>query len=71
MKIYVLVRNDEAGYDEYDSKVFVAKNEKRAREIANRHVGDEGEMWTDTRLVACEIVDISVEREVVGSFNAG
>ena len=71
MKIYVLLRKDEVGWDEYDSKVIVAKNEKRAREIANQHVGDEGEMWTDPNLVMCEVVDTTTEREVVGSFNAG
>lgn len=70
MKIYLLERK-ECGWDEYDAKVVIAKNEQRAREIANENVGDEGKLWTDTSQVTCKIVEVKVEGEVLGSFRAG
>ncbi len=70
MKIWILKRDDH-GYDEYDGKVIVAKNAKRAREIANENTGDEGRIWTDAALVSCEEIKATEEGEVLGSFNAG
>lgn len=70
MKIFLLERK-ECGWDEYDAKVIVAKNEQRAREIANQNVGDEGQVWTDESQVTCKIVEVKSEGEVLGSFRAG
>lgn len=70
MKIYLLERND-CGYDEYRAKVIVAKNESRARELANEQVGDEGRIWADESQVTCTIVDAKKEMIVLADFNAG
>lgn len=70
MKIYLLERK-ECGYDEYGAKVIVAKNEARAREMANEQVGDEGKIWTDETQVTCTIVDLKKEMVVSAEFHAG
>ena len=72
MKIYLLKRIDGPDYDEYDEKVIRAKSEKQAREIANKNVGDEGQIWADKNLVVAEIVTAAGEPGVISdSFNAG
>ena len=71
MKLFLLIYDDYS-WDEYDRKLIRAKNEDHAREIANTNTGDEGRIWTDKKLVQCEIVTVSGEScEVIGSFNAG
>jgi hypothetical protein len=71
MKIFILNRTDSCGYDEYDSKVVVAKTAYRARKLANEHVGDEGQLWTDTKIVKCEQIKTGFEHVILESFNAG
>ena len=72
MKIYLLYRKDIVGSDEYDSKVVVADNEQRARELANEDVGDEGyDIWNNPDIVVCEEVDDTIEGVVIASFIAG
>jgi len=70
VKIYLLERK-ECGYDEYGLKVVIAKNEARAREMANEQVGDEGQIWTDASQVTCTIVDTKKEMVVAAEFHAG
>lgn len=70
MKIYLLSRDD-YGYDEYSSKVVIAKNEERARELANDNTGDEGRIWTNSDLVFCNLVGTKTEGVLLGAFNAG
>lgn len=69
MKIYLLERK-ECSYDEYGLKVIVAKNEARARELANEQVGDEGRIWTDASQVTCTKVDTKKEMVVAAEFHA-
>lgn len=71
MKIWILRRKDQIGYDEYDGKVVVAEDEWRARDIANRRVGDEGRIWDDPTIVICDEVDNDIEGIVLASFCAG
>lgn len=71
MKIFLLERIGAVGWDEYTGKVIVAKDEARAREIANQDTGDEGTIWNDPQKVSCVVVDKTVEGIVLESFNAG
>lgn len=71
MNIYILTRLNGIGYDEYDAKVVVAKNEQNARKIANESNGCEGKIWNNKEVVSCQIVDDTKEGEVLGSYNAG
>lgn len=71
MKIYLLNRTDDIGYDEYDSKIVVAETARRARKLANEHVGNEGTVWQNTEIVTCRQVSTTEEGEVLASFNAG
>lgn len=70
MEIYLLERDD-WGYDEFDAKVIVAKDELEAREIANMNVGDEGRIWTDPTKVRCKKINTIEAGEVSTSFHAG
>ncbi len=71
MKVYILRMIGIVGYDEYDAKMVVAKNEIRARELANMAYGGEGKIWQDEKMVICNKVDKQVEGVVLASFNAG
>ena len=72
MKIFLLERTDGYGYDEYDAKIIRAKDEGKARELANNCTGDEGNIWTDEKEVACKQITVAGEEGVVlASFNAG
>lgn len=70
MPLYLISRNDEVGYDEYDSFVVRAKNRKEALEIiAAKH--NFGGCWRDHD-VKFEIIKETGKSEVIlGSFNAG
>lgn len=65
--IYFLKVNSKftGGYDSFSSKVVRAKNEIRAREIANQIVGDEGSIWKDVNKVSCEWLDCKDKEEVI------
>jgi hypothetical protein len=69
MKIYLVYRTDEIGYDEYDSHVVIAKSSKRAKELCP---------WADSNLTKKEIkVKVKEikkgkkERILLSSYNAG
>lgn len=70
MKLWHLFRTDDIGYDEYEEKIISAKTEKRAREIANEQVGDEGKIW-DGETVKCELVKATEEGVYMSSFRSG
>lgn len=53
LKLYLLVRVDEADYDENESLVVRAYNRKSAREIANVVSASEGKIWGNSRLTQC------------------
>ncbi len=72
MKLYLLERINETDWDEYAAKLIRAKNESGARELANKHTGDEGKIWNDSSLASCKVVSSSgVEEEIISDFNAG
>lgn len=71
MKIFLLKQIEGADWDEYNGKVIVAKDEARAREIANADVGDEGKIWDNPQKVSCVVVDKTVEGVVLDDFKAG
>lgn len=70
--IYLLTRTGRFNYDEYDSRVVRAKDESEAREIANRHVAGEGQIWNDYELVSCtQVSDSGVSDVILNSYIAG
>jgi len=71
MKIFLLKRKKLVGYDEFGAMLIVAKNEVRAREIANKHAADEGRIWADAARVSCKIIDGKTEGIVISDFNQG
>lgn len=72
MKIYILNREGQIGYDEYDSMIVCAKTPKEARDIARENCGDEGAVWNDPELSTCKILKPGKTSAVIlGSYNAG
>lgn len=64
MKAY-LITADECDYDEYDSCVIVAETPKRALEIA------EEQIFKAYQNLEIEELDLSEEKIIIDSFNAG
>ena len=57
MKIFLLERiENRPKFDVYNRKMVRAKTERRARELANINIGDEGKIWTDENLVSCQVI---------------
>lgn len=72
MKLWLLTRTGDIGWDEYNGKVVRAETEFQARDIANQRTGDEGKIWGHITLVKCEEIPIDgAAREILASFNAG
>lgn len=72
MKLYLLRRHDEPGYDEYDSMVIRAESEERARKIANICCMYEGRIWDNPELVDCvELKASGEEGIIITNFVAG
>ena len=80
MNIYKLTRNDKWGYDDYDSLIVIAENEKDAINIDPR--GDQmnwnncRSCWVDSPiLINVELIGVAKPFSTVGcvlaSFNAG
>ena len=67
MKIYLVTRTDDYGYDEYDSAVVIEKTPKKAMEFCEQYF-NKGEM-------ICELIGTATSKqkagEVLASFNAG
>lgn len=60
MKLWLLMRLDEIGYDETSAVVVRAKNKSEARRMASTAARDEGpSVWMDSDLTSCE--EISME----------
>ena len=82
MNIYLIVRDDEGGYDSYDSAVVCAENEEEARKI---HPGGGGQdtqetaemfdTWCNLTEVSVKYIgeakEVSVKGIICTSFNAG
>jgi hypothetical protein len=75
MNIYHLSRVGRIDYGEFDAFVVVAPSEDEARKFANEKACDEGKIWTDNKLVTCEVVGRArsaiASGILLGSFNAG
>ena len=75
MQIWLIERDEDIGYDEWDAKVVVAETEQAARELAALDTADEGKtVWFDqSRCVATVIgtADDPSPRVILGSLNAG
>ena len=72
MKIWLLKRKGNCGYDENDAVVVNAHDEQDARNIANQHCGCEGGMWTDPLRVSCDQIGTTrLSRGLVLASNTG
>jgi hypothetical protein len=69
MNLYVLKQIDFAGHwDETIAKAILAPSERRARLLANKDTGDEGEIWENATLVSCKRIDLNVEQIILTEF---
>lgn len=72
MPIYLLRQIGGANWNEFDAKVIRADTEKNARSLANKHIGDEGKIWADPKIVSCVVLDPDGRPEVIfESFDHG
>ena len=70
MKVYLVKRNDRAGYDEYDSAVVVAESPDQALNILKAaHINDYMPTWGDWNVTTEEVSLVS--GIILESFNAG
>ncbi len=75
MKLWLITRMEEHGYDEFDAKVVSAPDESEARRIAALRTGDEGQgAWLEPgRSMVTEIGtarDSEHAQVILESFNA-
>ena len=79
MKLWILSRIDNVGYDEYDSFVVLAKDESEARKLANdydpvaSYDTRRKHRWDDSKIVTCEQISLRTRKAdvLLGSYNAG
>ena len=76
MKIYLLERKDNPGWDENVGFVIRAKSSQQARKIAAAQSGDEpSEIWLSPDTSRCTSMDslqtLHTEEVLLASFNAG
>lgn len=70
MKLFLLSRTDNVGYDEYDAFLVRAKTEEEARQLANPK--GSWSSWTTPENITCEIIsNRGVAGVIIASFNAG
>ena len=71
MKIYLVSRNDDVGYDEYDSAVVVAETPEAAiNMLKEKHGISSHYLWKGFDVSVTEIIP-SNEGVILESFNAG
>ncbi len=71
LKIFHIVRNDGAGFDEYDSAVVVAHTKEEAvNMLQSKHGTDPYGTWRNYNVTVTEVIPDS-PRIVIESFNAG
>ena len=69
---FYLLTNKRTGYDCFHQKLIRATTAHRARVLANKHTGDEGEIWEDSDKVLCEICSCKgKEGPIIEYFNNG
>lgn len=73
MNLYLLEREDDIGYDEFDSIVVAAPTEQAARAIRPRGGWVYGEAWDDAEKLTCTNIGTThlPSGIVHESFNAG
>ncbi len=72
MKLFLLKRTGDVGWDENEAMLIRAKNEQTARTMANVASADEGEIWTDNKKVDCIVVTAKGRAGIlITDFNAG
>jgi len=71
MNIYLIKRNDDVGYDEYDSAVVIAETPDQALVIAKSIYGTS--QWNGWKNwdVSVTLVDTSKAKLLLSSYNAG
>jgi len=80
MNLYLITRNDNVGYDEYDAAVIAAETEEAAKSF----IVDGNEIWGWTQNYSSDPKNIDISIELIGvatpdieagiliaSFNAG
>ena len=71
MNIYLIKRNDDVGYDEYDSAVVIAESPERALKIAKSIYGVlQWNGWKNWD-VSVALVDTNKDGLLLSSYNAG
>lgn len=69
MKLFLLVRTDYVGWDEYDEVLVRAKSEDDAREIANKKLDAS---FANGKTSTCKEVKVSGDEGIIiSSFQAG
>jgi hypothetical protein len=71
MKLWLLLRTDRPGWDEYLGYVVRAETEELARTVAARNSGDEGRSPWMTTATCKEIEAEGIPGIILDSFNAG
>jgi len=71
LNFYKVSRNDDVGWDEYDSAVIVAESPEDAIAFLKAHYEDwETDTWGEWD-VSAELVEPNEKKIVIKSFNAG
>lgn len=70
MKLFLLWREGNIGYDEADSFVVRAESEESARELASQKAGDEGGLtWLQSDRSFCsELTVDGIDKVIIRSF---
>jgi hypothetical protein len=72
MNIYLVKRNDQVGFDEFDAFVVTAEDKSSAKEFARKQVSCGG--WPTNAGISVKLVGHSSSKEkrlILASFNAG
>ena len=72
MKLFLIVRNDEVDYDEYDSAVVIAETPERALEMLKREHGTSSYYcpWGKYNVTITEVIP-EAEKILIESFYVG
>ncbi len=72
MKLFILKRFENVGWDETNGMVIRAVDEKTARALANVDVVEEELIWDDPEKTTCSPLSCEGEEEIIlTDYNAG
>jgi serine protease inhibitor len=71
MKLWLLERTNEVGYDEYDAVVVRARSEVEARSIVQNARYYQGAWASDENVKCTQLTAKGTAEIILGSFNAG